>query len=31
MTKKNYYLILLIEETLAQFEGAKYTTKIDIY
>lgn len=31
ITKKNYFLILLIEETLAQLEGAKCFTKIDIY
>ena len=30
ITKKNRYLIPLIEETLAQLKGAKYFTKIDI-
>ena len=30
ITKKDRYLILLIEEILAQLEGAKYFTKIDI-
>ena len=30
ITKKDRYLIPLIEETLAQLEGAKYFTKIDI-
>ncbi len=30
ITKKNRYPIPLIEETLAQLEGAKYFTKIDI-
>ncbi len=30
ITKKNRYLIPLIEETLAQLKGAKYSTKIDI-
>ena len=30
ITKKDYYLIPLIEETLAQLKGAKYFTKIDI-
>ena len=30
ITKKDCYLIPLIEETLAQLEGAKYFTKIDI-
>lgn len=28
--KKNHYLILFIEKTLAQIEDAKYFTKIDI-
>ncbi len=31
ITKKDCYLIPLIEETLAQLEGAKYFTKIDIH
>ena len=31
ITKKNHYPILLIEETLAQLEGIKYFSKIDIY
>ncbi len=31
ITNKNRYPIPLIEETLAQFEGAKYFTKIDIH
>lgn len=31
ITKKDHYLIPLIEETLAQLEGAKYFTKIDIH
>ena len=31
ITKKNRYLIPLIEETLAQLEDTKYFTKIDIY
>ena len=30
ITKKDHYPIPLIEETLAQIEGAKYFTKIDI-
>ena len=30
ITKKDRYLILLIDKTLAQLEGAKYFTKIDI-
>ena len=30
ITKKDRYLISLIEKTLAQVEGAKYFTKIDI-
>lgn len=30
ITKKDWYLIPLIKETLAQFKGAKYFTKIDI-
>ena len=30
ITKKDCYPIPLIEETLAQLEGAKYFTKIDI-
>ena len=30
ITKKDQYPISLIEKTLAQFEGAKYFTKIDI-
>lgn len=31
ITKKDWYLIPLIKETLAQFKGAKYFTKIDIH
>ena len=31
ITKKDCYPIPLIEETLAQLEGVKYFTKIDIY
>ena len=31
ITKKNCYPILLIKETLAQLEGVKYLTKIDIH
>ncbi len=31
ITKKNRYSIPLIEETLAQLEGAKYFTKFDIH
>lgn len=30
ITRKNCYPIPLIEKTIAQFEGAKYITKIDI-
>ena len=31
ITKKDYYPIPLIQETLAQLKGAKYFTKIDIH
>ena len=31
ITKKDYYLIPLIEEILAQLKGAKYFIKIDIH
>ena len=31
ITKKDYYPIPFIEETLAQFEGTKYFTKINIH